>query len=418
MDNIENILSEANRCLNCKKPLCVSSCPINTRIPDFIYEIKNNNLKKAYEILFENNIMSDICSNVCPYIEYCTGNCVRGIKGLPVQISKLEKFVNSWAKENNIEYSYKTEKKNGIKIAIIGSGPAGIECAKELAINGFDVTIYEKESDIGGLLTYGIPGFRLPRDITIKLTDRIKKLGIKIITKTELGKDISIEFLKKKYTAIFIGIGAGIPSEYYLTDKSCKTIYKSDYILREYNAKRVINNLGDVIIIGGGNVAIDSARAVLRMGAKSSTIVYRRNKEKMPAIEEEVKLGIKEGVKIVYNTNVLGAELEKDSLKQIKCIKTEIIEDNVVNIDNSEFYINADSIVFAIGLKPDRELILKEKININKNGLIIVDEKYMTNIDGVFAGGDVIQNKSTVCMAINNGRNASKYIVEYCKNKK
>lgn len=414
MTNLEEIKQEAARCLNCKNPLCVKGCPIKTRIPDFINEIKKNNLEQAYKILQENNIMSDVCSNVCPFEEYCMGHCIRGVKGEPVKISSLEKYVNLWARENNISYSYKLKEKNGIKVAVIGAGPAGLECAVELVKKGFEVTIFEKESRIGGLLSYGIPGFRLPRNITNNITEKIIKLGIKIITDTEFGKDITLEMLKKEYKAIFIGIGAEIPSTYSLTKEECKDIYMSNYILKKYNAKKTVQNLGDVVVIGGGNVATDSARAALRMEAKSSTIVYRRNKEKMPAREDELQAAIKDGVKVIYNAKVLEATIQNSKLKKIKCIKTETIDDNITDIENSEFYINANSVIFAIGLRPDKSLIQKEGIKLNEKGLIIIDEEGMTNIKGVFSGGDVTQNKATVCMAIRDGKNVAEKIEKYC----
>ena len=310
MNNLKEAQEEANKCLNCKVPMCQKGCPISTHIPQFIEQVKNGNLEESYKILQENNIMSDICSNVCPYEECCVGNCVKGIKGEPIQVNKLEKYVNNWARDNNVVYVNEIEEANDINIAIIGSGPAGIECSVELAKQGFNVTIFEKESEIGGLLTYGIPGFRLPRDITQNLTRRIKNLGIQIYTNTELGKNITISELKQKgFKAIFLAIGAEMASQYSLTDKDCNHIYKSDYILKEYNAKRIVKDLGNVVIIGGGNVATDSARAAIRMGAKSSTIVYRRNKEKMPAREIELQEAIEDGVKIMYNTKVVSADV-------------------------------------------------------------------------------------------------------------
>ena len=419
MNTLQEILEEAKQCLNCKNPLCRKGCPMQTNIPDFINAIKNENLQEAYNILQENNIMSDICSNVCPHEEYCMGHCVKGIKGNPVKISVLEKYVNLWARENNIKYSQKKEKENGIKIAIIGSGPAGIECSIELAKKGYKVTIFEKEKEIGGLLTYGIPGFRLPRNITENLTKRIKEIGIEIKTEIELGKDISIESLKKQnYKAIFIGIGADIPSTYTLSNEQCEKIYKSNYILKEYNAKRIVENLGDVIVIGGGNVATDSARAAIRMGAKSSTIVYRRDKDKMPARQIELDEAIEDGVNIIYNTKVLSADIENGEITKINCIKTDTTTEQVIDIQNSEFNIKANSIIFAIGLKPDKRLIENEGIELDENGLIKVDDNYMTNIKGVFAGGDVSQSKATVCMAISAGKNAAENIDKYIKDEK
>ena len=409
MNDLQEILKEANECLNCKNPLCKKGCPMQTRIPDFISAIKNEKLEEAYNILQENNIMSDICSNVCPHEEYCMGHCVKGIKGNPVKISALEKYVNLWAREHNIKYSYELEKENGIKIAVIGSGPAGIECGVELAKKGYKVTIFEKEKEIGGLLTYGIPGFRLPRNITLNLTNRIKDMGIEIKTNIEFGKDIGIKELKRHgYKAIFIGIGADIPSIYSLSDRECSSIYKSNYILKEYNAKRIVPNLGDVIVIGGGNVATDSARAAIRMGAKSSTIIYRRDESKMPARKIELDEAIRDGVSIMYNTKVLSADIEDGEINKINCIKTDTSTDKVIDIENSEFDLKADSIIFAIGLKPDKKLIENEGIELDDRGLIKLDDNYMTNIEGVFAGGDVSQNKATVCMAIKSGREAAR----------
>ena len=294
------------------------------------------------------------------------GHCVKGIKGKPVKVSKLEKYVNLWARENNVKYINELEKENGIGVAVIGSGPAGIECSIELAKKGYKVTIFEKEKEIGGLLTYGIPGFRLPRNITENLTSRIKSLGIEIKTNTEVGKDLSLTEIKQQgYKAIFIGIGADIPSTYNLSNEECNQVYKSNYILKEYNAKRIVENLGNVVVIGGGNVATDSARAAIRMGAKSSTIVYRRDKGKMPARQIELDEAIEDGVNIIYNTKVLGADIENGKIKRIKCIKTDTSTDKVIDIENSEFNLKVDSIIFAIGLKPDKKLIENEGIEID-----------------------------------------------------
>lgn len=273
--------------------------------------------------------------------------------------------------------------------------------------------MFEKEEKIGGLLTYGIPGFRLPRNITENLTNRVKSLGIEVKTNIEFGKDVTLNELKKEYKAIFLGIGADIPSTYKLTDKECKNIYKSNYILKEYNAKRIVENLGDVIVIGGGNVATDSARAAIRMGAKSSTIVYRRDENKMPARKVELEEAINDGVQVIYNTRVINADIDSGKIKRVNCIKTDSETERVIDIENSEFSLNADSIIFAIGLKPDKKLIEEQGIELDEKGLIKVDENNMTNIEGVFAGGDVSQNKATVCKAIEAGKNAAKTIDKY-----
>lgn len=360
--------------------------------------------------------MSYICSNVCPYEEYCTGNCIKGIKSEPVKVYKLEKFVNLWARNEGIKYIPEAKKNNGIKIAIIGSGPAGISAAVELAKEGFGVTIFEKENNIGGLLTYGIPGFRLPRNATNTLKDVLDSLKITIKTNLKFGEDITIDKLKENgFKSILIAIGAGISSQYRLTNEENSNIYKADHILKEYNAKKTVKNLGDVVVIGGGNVATDSARAAIRMGAKSATILYRRNNEKMPAREIELEEAIKDGVKIIYNTKVKEAIIENKKIKQVKCVKTIENYNGLQEIENSEFYKEANSIIFAIGLKPNKEILQKEGI-ILENDFIKIDENNKTNLEGVFASGDVMQSKATVCMAILEGKKAAKAIKNYCIN--
>lgn len=250
MESLDLILKEANRCLNCKKPLCREGCPVKTNIPQFINEIKKGDFTKSYEILLENNAMSYICSIVCPYEKYCTGNCIRGRSGEPVKIHELETFVNKWNIENNIDYKIATYKKTNKKVAVIGAGPAGLSCAIELAKKGFLVTIYEKEAEIGGLLTYGIPDFRLSKNILKESIEKIiSNLEIKIKTNCKLGKDINIKDLEKEYEAVFLAIGTDDSTIYKLADKFCDRIYKANYFLKEYNEKRYINNLGKVIVI-------------------------------------------------------------------------------------------------------------------------------------------------------------------------
>ena len=243
-------------------------------------------------------------------------------------------------------------------------------------------------------------------------------MGIEIKTGIEFGKDLSLTELKQQgYKAVFIGIGADIPATYNLSNEECNKVYKSNYILKEYNAKRIVKDLGKVIVIGGGNVATDSARAAIRMGAKSSTIVYRRDNSKMPARQIELEEALADGVQIIYNTKVISADIDNGNIKRVKCIKTDSNGDKIVDIENSEFYLEADSIIFAIGLKPDKRLIENEGLELNEKGLIKIDENCMTNVEGVFAGGDVAQNKATVCMAIKAGKNAAKNIAKYCIDK-
>lgn len=406
MEKVDYILEKAGECLNCKKPRCREGCPIATHIPDFIQEIKKENFGKAYEILQENNAMSEICSMVCPTENQCMGSCVRGIKGNPVDINKLENFVNKWAEENNVKYNIVCQKGKKSKIAIVGSGPAGLACAVELRKKGYKVTIFEKEEIAGGLLEYGIPDFRLPKSIVRNIVKRIENIGVEIKTNVELGKDITINSLKNDgYEAIFLAIGAEIANTYKLSEEEHQ-VYKSDEVLKRYYNKKYIENLGKVIVIGGGNVAIDSARVAKRMGAEKVQIVYRRTRELMPAIDREVEEALDDGVEFVYNTRVMGIEG-----KNAKCIKTKIEDGKVIDVPNSEFEIPQDTVIFAIGLGINKNLL--ESIGIEaENGLVKIDENHMTNVPMVFAGGDLTEKKSTVCRAIHTGKVVAEKISE------
>lgn len=411
MENIEEIKQKANWCLQCKtKPCMEKGCPVHTNIPEFISKIKEEKFKEAYDILQENNIFSHICGTICPQEDQCEGKCVRAIKQVPTSIGYLEKFVNEWAEENNYEFEYKVGEEKDKKVAVIGSGPAGLECAYDLRKNGYKVTIFEKDNEFGGILRYGIPDFRLSKNIIDNIINKLKKMGVDFKNNTSLGKDISIESLKKEYDAVFIGIGAEKPSTYDLGD--FENIYDSDVFLRAYNNKEYLENLGDVVVIGGGNVAMDSSRAAIRMGAKSVSILYRRDEEHMPARKIELEDAIKDGVKPVFLTRVIKGTGKDRKLEKLECIKTEIIDHKAIDIVNSEFEYKADTVVFAIGLKPNKELLQKLNIELNEYGLVKVDENGRTSIDKVYAGGDAMESKSTVCRAISSARNASKAIIE------
>lgn len=410
MENIEEIKQKANWCLQCKtKPCMEKGCPIHTNIPEFISKIKEEKFKEAYDILQENNIFSHICGTICPQEDQCEGSCIRGIKQVPTSIGKLEKFVNEWAKENEYEFVYQVGEEKDKKVAIIGSGPAGLECAYELRKQGYQVTIFEKDEDFGGILRYGIPDFRLSKDIIKKIIDKLKKMEIIFKNNTCLGKDITIEDLKNEFDAIFLGIGAEKSSKYDLGD--FESIYDSDTFLRAYNNKKYLDNLGDVVVIGGGNVAMDSARAAIRMNAKSVSILYRRDKDHMPARSIELEEAIEDGVKPVFLTRVIKGIGTGKKLEKLECIKTEIIDHKAIDIVNSEFEYKADSVVFAIGLKPNKELLQKQNIELNEYGLIKVDENCRTSIEKVYAGGDSVESKSTVCRAISSARTAAKAII-------
>ena len=347
----------AKECLNCKmKPCSVKGCPMETKIPEFIAEVKNKNYEKAYNILLENNILSHICSIVCPQEEQCEGKCVKSIKSVSTSIGKLERFVNEWAKQNGYIYNLNKKEKNGKKVAIIGTGPAGLECATELLKNGYEVDIFEKDDIPGGILQYGIPDFRLSKSIVKDSIDKIKALGASFYCNIELGKDFSIEDLKKEYNAIFLGIGATKQSSYSLTNQNTDCIYVSDDFLKAYNENKYIKNLGIVVVIGGGNVAMDSARAAKRMGAKQVKILYRRDRAHMPARETELEDALKEGIEFKELTRISSANVEEKKVKSLNCVKTEIIDGKAVDIpENADFIEEANTVVFAIGQKSDKE---------------------------------------------------------------
>ena len=412
MENLDDVLNKASKCLNCKKPMCRKGCPIATNIPEFISKIKENNYLEAYNILQENNLMSEICSTVCPVERQCMGSCVRGIKGEPVQINYLERFINDWAKENNIKYDIKCKNISNKKIAIIGAGPAGLACSIELRKAGADVTIFEKEEMCGGILEYGIPDFRLSKNTIENLIDKVQALGVKIKTGVELGKDIDIKTLKEQgYEYIFLGMGAEKQTTYTLTNEQVYGIFKSDEFLKAYNTGKQIKNLGTTVVIGGGNVAFDSARTALRMGAKEVYILYRRNKELMPARKIELQEAIKDGVQMVFQTKVIGATVANGKLNQIECIKTKIENEKAVDIKGSNYMMKVDTVIFAIGSKANEQLLNKLGIK-TENGLVCVNENYMTNIDKVYAGGDLVETKSSVCRAIATGKKAAKAILD------
>lgn len=406
---MKEIKEIASYCLNCKmKPCSIKGCPMQTQIPEFITEVKSENYCKAYDILQENNICSYICSIVCPQEEQCEGSCVRGIKSNPTSIGELEKFVNEWAIKNNYSCQIKKSESNGKKVAIIGSGPAGLECATELLKNGFDVDIFEKDNIPGGILVYGIPDFRLSKIIVEDVIKKIKKLGANFITNKELGKDFKLEEISKKYDYVFLGIGATKSSTYSLSENKLNNIYESDVFLKAYSEKKFIKNLGTVVVIGGGNVAMDSARVAIRMGAKKVKILYRRDRSHMPAREIELEEAIEDGVEFKELTRVISANENNGNIKSVNCIKTKIVDGKAVDIVGSEEYEeDANTVVFAIGLKPEKDLIQKQGIELDDWGYIKVDENGKTNLDNVYAGGDNTENKSTVCRALAAGKKAA-----------
>ena len=411
---MKEILNFASECLNCKvKPCSMKGCPINTNIPEFINMVKEDKYEEAYNILQENNLLSYICSLVCPQEEQCEGSCVRGVKSNPVHIGNLEKLVNEWAIKNNYEYKINKNESNGKKVAVIGSGPAGLACTIELLKEGFSVDVYEKDEIPGGILVYGIPDFRLSKSIVEDLINKIRSLGAKFITEKELGKDFSLEELTQKYDAVFLGIGAAKSTTYSLSENEINGVYKSDEFLKAYNEKRFINNLGKVVVIGGGNVAMDSARAAVKMGADEVKILYRRDRAHMPAREVELDDAIQDGVKFKELVRVISADTEKGNIKNVNCIETEIVEGKAVDKENAINYKEeANTVVFAIGLKPDKNLLQTQGVELDDWGYVKVDENGKTNLEKVYAGGDNTESKATVCRALAAGKKAAYGIIK------
>lgn len=415
MENITEILEIAKRCLNCKHKPCQNACPMKTRVPEFIAKVKEENFKEAYDILLENNAFSNICSTICPQEQQCEGSCVRGIKGEPMPIGRLERFVNDWAKENNYTYKMDTSKDTSAKkVAIIGSGPASISCAIELAKVGIKSVIFEKDKDLGGILRYGIPDFRLSKSTIDNIIETAKDMGIEMHTNVEFGKDITLEKLQDEYDAVFLGIGAQVPSTYKMSEEEYSSIYKSDYFLKRYNDGEYIENLGTTVVIGGGNVAMDCSRTAVKMGAKKVYVLYRRARENMPARDIEIEEAIEDGVEFNYLTKVIKAFGKDGKLEEIECIKTVVEDEKAVDVEGSNFKMNVDTVVFAIGLVPNAKLLEEQGIELEW-GLAKIDENGMTNLDGVFAGGDVSESKSSVCRAVAAGKKAAIGIEKYLK---
>lgn len=408
---MEQVIEFANKCLNCKNKPCIKSCPMATDIPFFIDKIKKGDLEGAYNTLIENNLFTYICSKICPQEEQCQLTCTRGIKGEPIKIGFLEEYVNKWAKENNIQHKVKIKEKNGMKIAVVGSGPSGLSCAYELAKEGFNVTVFEKDALLGGILRYGVPEFRLPKNILNSIIEKLNKMDIKFVTSCKLGKDISIEKLKTEYEAIFLGLGAQRQIQYTLSEEKNEKIYNSADFLKIYNEDKIIENLGKVIVIGGGNVAMDVARCASELGAEEVTVVYRRDRASMPARKLEVEDAIEHGIKFEFLTKVINSY----GKEKIECIKTKLENGKAVDIEGTNYFMEANTIVFAIGSLPDEEVL--GNIFEFDNNFLKIDENGKTNIDGIFAGGDLVNSKATVCIATATGRKAAFGIIDYIRNK-
>lgn len=425
---------EAERCLNCKHRPCVSGCPVNVKIPDFITLVAQGKFEEAYYKITETNSLPAVCGRVCPQESQCEQKCVRGIKGEAVGIGRLERFVADWAMEHLDKKPEKVES-NGKKVAIIGSGPAGLSCAGDLVKLGYDVTIFEAFHTAGGVLVYGIPEFRLPKELVQKEIDGLVAQGVKIRTNMVIGKTLTIdEIFEEGFSAVFIGSGAGLPSFMNIPGENLNGVYSANEYLTRINLMKAykedsmtpIMKSRSVAVVGGGNVAMDAARSALRLGADKVYIIYRRSEAEMPARLEEVHHAKEEGIifKVLTNpTRILGDE--KGWVKGIECITMELGEPDAsgrrrpVPVAGSEHVVDVDTVIMAIGTSPNPLLRnTTPDLETNKWGCIVADENGKTSKEGVFAGGDAVTGAATVILAMGAGKTAAKAIDEYIKSKK
>ena len=432
--NEEMAIDEAKRCLQCKNPKCMGGCPVHIHIPEFIALVAEGKFEEAYQVISKSSSLPAVCGRVCPQESQCEGLCVRGLKGEPVAIGRLERFVADWHNENIKEAPVKPVS-NGHKVAIVGSGPAGLTCAGDLAKLGYEVTIFEALHLAGGVLVYGIPEFRLPKSIVQKEIDGLKALGVKVETNMVIGRTISIEELKEEYgfEAVFVGSGAGLPKFMNIPGENLKGVFSANEFLTRVNLMKAykassttpIKQNKNVAVVGGGNVAMDAARCALRLGAENVYIVYRRGMEELPARKEEVEHAIEEGIIFKLLTNpveILGDET--GTVSGMKCVEMMLGEPDasgrrrpIVKPD-SEHTIEVDCVIMSLGTSPN-PLIKSTTSGLNTEswGGIIVDDNGLTSVEGVYAGGDAVTGAATVILAMGAGKTAAAGIDEYIKNK-
>ena len=433
--NREEAMEEASRCINCKNAQCVKGCPVSINIPGFIEKVKNGDVEGAYQVISESSALPAVCGRVCPQESQCEGKCIRGIKGEPISIGKLERFVADSAREAGIK-PQGAEKKNGKKVAVIGSGPAGLTCAGDLARMGYEVTIFEALHEPGGVLVYGIPEFRLPKTkVVAREIENVKSLGVKIETNVVVGKSVTIDELLEEegFDAVFIGSGAGLPKFMGIPGEQANGVFSANEYLTRSNLMKAFREDSNtpimhgrkVAVVGGGNVAMDAARTALRLGAEVH-IVYRRSEEELPARVEEVHHAKEEGIIFDLLTNPVEIlEDEKGWVNGIKCIKMELGEPDEsgrrrpVEVPGSEFVIDVDTVIMSLGTSPNPLISSTTKgLEINKRKCIIAEEDCgKTTKEGVYAGGDAVTGAATVILAMGAGKNAAKGIDEYLSNK-
>ena len=433
--NMEEAMEEASRCINCKNAKCIQGCPVSINIPAFVKAVKEGKITEAADIIAESSALPAICGRVCPQETQCEGKCIRGIKGDPISIGKLERFVADYSREHGY-VPKKPETTNGKKVAIIGSGPAGLTCAGDLAKLGYEVTIFEALHEPGGVLTYGIPEFRLPKDEVVqKEIDNVRKLGVKIECNVVIGKSVTIDQLMEEegFEAVFIGSGAGLPKFMGIPGENAVGVFSANEFLTRNNLMKAFRDDYDtpifrgtkVAVVGGGNVAMDAARTALRLGA-TTYIVYRRSEAELPARVEEVHHAKEEGIIFHLLTNPTEIlEDEKGWVKGMKCVRMELGEPDAsgrrrpVVIPDSEFTLDVDTVIMALGTSPNPLISsTTEGLEINKWKCIVAEETNgQTSKNGVFAGGDAVTGAATVILVMEAGKAGAKGIHEYLSNK-
>ncbi|MBR0138504.1 MAG: NADPH-dependent glutamate synthase [Erysipelotrichaceae bacterium] len=439
----DTALDESLRCLSCKNPQCVTGCPVNIQIPQFIARIKEGDFEGAYQIIHQSSSLPAVCGRVCPQEKQCEAKCIRGIKGEPVGIGRLERFVADWHNSHtNVEKA--DIPGNGHKVAIVGSGPSGLTCAGDLALKGYKVTVYEALHTAGGVLVYGIPEVRLPKSIVSREVENLKALGVDIETNVVIGKTLTVdELFEMGYEAVFIGSGAGLPNFMNIPGEALKGVYSANEFLTRSNLMKAyednpvtpIMKGGRVAVVGAGNVAMDAARTALRLGAAEVSIVYRRSMEELPARKEEVEHAQEEGVvfRLLNNpVEILGyqnpdnpRDPKNGFVTGMRCIRMELGEPDErgrrrpIPVEGSEWVLNVDTVIMAIGTSPNPLIkSTTEGLEVNRHGGIIVEESTgKTTRDAVFAGGDAVTGSATVISAMGAGKTAAKAIDEYLQNK-
>ena len=420
----EMAVEEAKRCLQCKKPKCVEGCPVNIHIPEFIAKVAEGDFQAAYEIVTSTNALPALSGRVCPQESQCESKCVRGVKGEPVAIGRLERFVADWYREN-VNAMPEKPQSNGIKVAVVGSGPAGLTCAAELAKKGYDVTIFEALHTAGGVLVYGIPEFRLPKAIVANEVRKLQAMGVTVMTDMVIGKVLSIDelFEEMGFKAVFVGSGAGLPMFMHIPGEALRGVYSANEYLTRVNLMKAYEDASDtpiivskaVAVVGGGNVAMDAARCAKRLGAETVYIVYRRGEAEMPARLEEQHHAKEEGIifKTLTNpTEILGDE--EGRVKGMTCIQMELGEPDAsgrrrpIPVEGSEFVLDVDTVIMSLGTSPN-PLIRSTTpgLEVNRKGCLVVNENHMTTRDQVYAGGDAVTGAATVILAMGAGKEAA-----------